>query len=580
MNKVRIITALFAVMPLCSMAQVDKTVEVTKAYVPKVEYAEKLAVKPDMTDTTRLRPEIDYTVTPLSLQTAFDVRPIRPATVTYWEFNRPLPFYLKVGAGYPLNSVVDFYASTHHPDTGYLLGYINHNGEYDRRKNLFDGLRHRSTQMTNRGGVAAGKYLGRRLLEGELSYENRYHTRYGAFYAPQDAVEGETTLPEASVPGSMADFSDARFKIRFGDDFQDLNRTNFEVAAHFDYFLDHSDWPDYGDKARQFTTGIRGRVARAFRRNYVALEVAYDLGKGQQAIADYKEHFLKMGLRYARKGSVVNLEGGADFIYDNIVGRGSEWHILPCLKMNFNLGTYSLVPFLEIDGELHRNDYASLSRLNPYLMPMMSTDKSSPDYNGRAGIRGTLGRDVLNYRINIAASLRDHHPYWFGRAVYDPAGGRYSSALLAMDAEWKRQVVYSLEGQIEWRPVTSFRMSLGAEGYLYDDRSVYGSGDPKFKGHLGFYYEGHKIGFGVVAELQTERQWSLLTKDRFSTEEAREAIFAAPCAVDLRLTFDWKISPTVGVFAEGFNLANSSLYRYPWYRMAGAGFTAGVKMSF
>ena len=44
-----------------------------------------------MTDTTRIRPEIDYTITPLSLQTTLTTRPIRPATVTYWEFNRPQP---------------------------------------------------------------------------------------------------------------------------------------------------------------------------------------------------------------------------------------------------------------------------------------------------------------------------------------------------------------------------------------------------------------------------------------------------------------------------------------------------------
>lgn len=51
-----------------------KTVEVTKAYVPSVEGASKLAVVPDMTDTVKMRPEIDYTITPLSLQTTLATR--------------------------------------------------------------------------------------------------------------------------------------------------------------------------------------------------------------------------------------------------------------------------------------------------------------------------------------------------------------------------------------------------------------------------------------------------------------------------------------------------------------------------
>ena len=99
MKKMLIVAALAAVLPQLAAAQVEKQVEVTKAYVPKVESASKLPVQPDMTDTARMRPEIDYTITPLSLRTTLSTRPIRPATVTYWEFNRPLPFYVKAGAG-------------------------------------------------------------------------------------------------------------------------------------------------------------------------------------------------------------------------------------------------------------------------------------------------------------------------------------------------------------------------------------------------------------------------------------------------------------------------------------------------
>ena len=118
MKRILFAAALLAALPCSVSAQVEKRVEVTKAYVPSVESAAKLAVVPDMTDTVKMRPEIDYTITPLSLQTTLATRPIRPATVTYWEFNRPLPFYLKVGAGYPLNSVLDFYASSQNPGTG------------------------------------------------------------------------------------------------------------------------------------------------------------------------------------------------------------------------------------------------------------------------------------------------------------------------------------------------------------------------------------------------------------------------------------------------------------------------------
>ncbi len=180
MKKMLIVAALAAVLPQLAAAQVEKQVEVTKAYVPKVESASKLAVQPDMTDTARMRPEIDYTITPLSLRTTLSPRPIRPATVTYWEFNRPLPFYLKAGAGYPLNSVLDFYASSQNPSTGYVVGYVNHEGRYADIKNDF-GVKNNSTRMFNRIGAAAGKYFGRHILEGDIYYDNRMYHRYGAW---------------------------------------------------------------------------------------------------------------------------------------------------------------------------------------------------------------------------------------------------------------------------------------------------------------------------------------------------------------------------------------------------------------
>lgn len=101
MKRLLMIAALAAAVPQLVAAQVEKQVEVTKAYVPRVESASKLAVVPDMTDTTHMRPEIDYTVTPLVMRTSLTTRPIRPATVTYWEFNRPLPFYLRSGRATP-----------------------------------------------------------------------------------------------------------------------------------------------------------------------------------------------------------------------------------------------------------------------------------------------------------------------------------------------------------------------------------------------------------------------------------------------------------------------------------------------
>ena len=122
-------------LPLIAEAQVAKQVVVTKAYVPEVSEAVKLPIEPNMVDTVKMRPEIEYSITPQMYATDLATQRFKPATVTYWEFDRTKNFYAKIGAGYALNSIGDIYASTHNARVGYLMAYLNHLGQFGKRDN-------------------------------------------------------------------------------------------------------------------------------------------------------------------------------------------------------------------------------------------------------------------------------------------------------------------------------------------------------------------------------------------------------------------------------------------------------------
>lgn len=568
------IAALAAVLPQLAAAQVEKQVEVTKAYVPKVESASKLAVRPDMTDTTRLRPEIDYTITPLSLRTSLSTRPIRPATVTYWEFNRPLPFYVKAGAGYPLNSVLDFYASSQNPSTGYVVGYVNHEGQYAKIRNDF-GVKNPSTRMFNRIGAAAGKYLGKHILEGDISYDNRMYHRYGV-YAPAG-------FEQAFGADDMNDYGDANLAVRFGDDFQDLGRTNFEVALRGGMFFDHSEWPGAGDKARQTSLEARAKIARGFGRSSFSLEAGYERLAGRKSISERSQQLIHAALRYGFTGGVVRLDVGADYYHDKIDGVDAENYIIPYARLDFNLGTPGLKPFFEADGAVSPNDFRALTLQNPYVAASTWLDKSSVDYNFRVGVGGSLWRSRLNYRLYAGVSIRDNRLFWTARWNDDAENIGFFGAFVPVTA---RQTVTSFNGEIEYRPVSVLKFDLGVHGYLYNDETDLKNGAPSIAGNVGVAYEGRKISFGVKALMQGVRRWSAYAYDPadshglFTMLPVVQNPFKAPFAVDLRVNFDWKVSGRVTLFAEGRNLINRDLYEYPWYPELGANCTVGIKANF
>lgn len=568
MNRILYIL-LFTALPLLSAAQVEKSVEVTKEYAPAVAAAVKLPVPPDMTDTVRLRPDIDYSITPLSMTTNLASKPIRPATVTYWEFNRPKPFYLKLGAGWPLNSAVDFYASTQNPGTGYLLGYINHEGRYADIRNGF-GLKTNSIRMDNRAGFAAGKYLGKHTLEGEFSYENRLYHRYGQY----------TFDPMPDGFGSKVDYGEFGVKLRFGDDFTDLSRLNFNLALRGELFLDHSDsWKD-NPGARQTHLGVDGALARQFGSHHFRLDVMYEHGSGTKALSDYYQDLFSAGLRYGVSGGRLRLELGADYYYDQIAGMTARHYVTPALLLHINLGTEAFMPYLEADGSLRDNSLRSLSRQNPYLVERRWGDKSTVSYDARLGASGALFGKKLVYRLFASAGIRENQLFWYGVRLDEGRGFLLDAFYFTQG----RQRVASLNGELEYKPASRFHLMLGLHGYLYDDDTAYACGMPSFEGRFAARYNGRKVSFGVTADLQSVRHWTMLVYPTpppgSPAQTMRVESFAAPFTVDVGVDVDWRITPGFSLFAEARNLADMKLYRYAYYPEYGINFTAGVKFVF
>lgn len=587
-RKILIAAALLAALPWSAEAQVGKQVEVTKAYEPRVESAAKLAIAPDMTDTVRMRPEIDYTVTPLSLQTTLTTRPIRPATVTYWEFNRPLPFYIKAGAGYPLNSVLDLYAASQHPSTGYVLGFVNHEGRYADIRNDAPGggLKNNSLRMLNRIGGAAGKYIGSHVLEAEIGYENRLYHRYGIF----GSGSGADSPYSGSVPapGSTIDYGDLSAKIRIGDDFQNLSRTNFEVELHGNLFFDHSELPDPDEtKGRQTDFGVSAKIARGFGRHRFSIGAGCDMAFGRPDANEFLHRTIRAGIRYGLNGGVVRLEAGADYCHDRI--ELTDWdpeytttgnYLLPFLRLDFKLGTPGIRPFAEADGTMRSNGLRELALSNPYLDNGLDIpDRSSVEYDGRIGIGGTLGRGRFDYRIFAGISLRDNHLYWVNPATAAAAGGSEPETLLPALPVLAHQSVTSFNAEAIYRPVSTLSATLGVHAYAYDDDTAFGNGAPALEADLGFRYEGRKIAAGISLRMQSGREWSYLMSGT-GAEDVAAGTFEAPFAVDLRICFDWRVSRRVGIFAEGRNLLDRRLYEWAWYPEYGANCTLGVKVAF
>ncbi len=552
-------------------AQVAKQVEVTKNYVPAISPASKLAIVPDMVDTVTLRPEIDYTVTPVHFGSSLGTRRFSPATVNYWEYRREYPFYMKIGAGYPLNSTLDARASSYRADVGYVSAYINHRGQYSkiRMNDPVSGsdFKNNSQQMVNRAGVAGGKYFGRYTLSGDLSYRSDVYHRY--------------PLLLHDFKRRKVDFEDVDFKLQFGDSFSDLSRMNFRVYGAADFYNDKSDTFISGARYQQVSASAGGSISRRIGGRGLFLVSADWRGYyGTKALADYDNTIVSGKIMYgyrSRRG--LNFKIGASYHYDRNsmdAEKKNRHYVIPYLHIALDLHEKGVfVPYLEVDGSIENNSYYSLVKRNPYVDVLGAASRltSLPNtacYNVRFGVSGHSSNSKFAYRFYANMSFLENALYW------------YNVNRIYFDAETGRKNIWSLNAAIDYKPISQLYMSLRVKGMVYTNfkAPALAIAAPPVEASLKVRYTQKKFALGASADVVGVRKWTGVVYPEFGVAEVERATWRLPAYVDVGVAADWYVSPKCTVFAEGKNLANMKIYRWAYYREYGANFTVGVKLQF
>ena len=570
------IFVVFCAVSLSASAQVEKSVEVTKNYAPEIGVVRKMDITPNMIDTITLRPEIDYSVTPRSFASTMSTHHFNPATITYWEYERQYPFYLKLGVGYPLNTIGDLYASAHRADVGYVTGYINHHGQYHR----FKGYDNRATQTENRLGVMGGKYFGRYTLSGDLHYDLNSFNRF-----PLNSDYDRRSI----------EYNDVKLAVNFGDSFADYNHINFKVYGSANLYTDTSKNFVKDDRYQQINATAGVVLAREItKRGALSLNVDYEGYYGLKSLGSYKNSIVGATLlcRY-RSGSLLDINAGVKLYYDHnsaYSGKKDKWHGFPVVNVSLNISDKgSAVPYVEVDGELRNNSYYSLVQRNPYVAilgsgnGLLQNNVALPNtdiYNVRFGISGHSANSKFAYRLYANMSFILNDIYW------------YNVNEIFFDAVTADRNVWSLCGSVDYKPISQLLITAQVKGSLYDESGYEGldlSGSlPDIEAMLRLRYSHKKFTLGMTAELYGRTRWLSVYNEKLFNESAESdvkyASFIAPTSLNLSLYGDWHINKTCTVFVEGNNLLGDvkglTTYRWAFYREMGASFTVGVKVQF
>lgn len=537
--------ALTCLVTLPASAQVDKSVEVTQAFIPQVESATKPMMEPDMTDDAYITPDIDYAITPISIHTELDSTPYKPVEMNYWEYRRQNHYYAKVGAGYPFKSVVDLYASKNYTNSGYVMGYVNHDGDYSDIKNDY-GVNSNAVSYHIGTGAAAGLYLGQRTLEGLFSYDRDYWSRYATIGSSDEHPI----------------YQDLGFGLRFGDNFSDLSRFNISIGGSLDYM-----WSESGYESLTYAAKLS--MAKEIGSGYIRFDSDY---RGVDSDRDYSSNTFGAGLLYGIDRENVSMSAGVKYYYDSISGDVSHY-ILPTFSIDYDLFDRALIAYIDLDSGLDFNDFASLVDANPYVIAGVSIPESTLSYDLSLGLKGAVASEKLTYDMRVGYIWSKNNLDWAYVESYINATDSYNGYA----ASCSEQNYFNLSADFDYRvtPKLSFDFGYQFNNYADCDDLSWENGLAKSTLSVGGEYDFGRLSLAVGCDMLSRRYVTAI-----GLNSSLYSIIEIPTTFDLRVNVEYSTRGGAVIFADLNNLLNQDLYNFARYREYGVGAVVGVKFVF
>ncbi|MCC8019325.1 MAG: hypothetical protein LIO85_06085 [Rikenellaceae bacterium] len=535
----------------------DRRVDVSREYMPDMDRAAKLTIRPVMNDTVSLRPELEYTVVPAPWYTGFGVAAINPVRVDASSYEQLLPFYLKAGFGGPSRSFLDMYGTTTSTSGGYAGGYITHKGEWSKLRNEMD-VKARGLESHNSVGVFGRTYLGRRLgLSGEIGYNYDIYSRYG-FTQYYDAIQ--------STNGRLLSYSVPRAAVRIGHDFTDMDRFNFAVGAEGYLLRDREDNKETG-------IDVSLGIGKRFGIHELRLDMAYGAAFGSGNLDAYDLTVVGFTPSYRVKGAKLEIGAHVEVAYnklkDSNTENSSKTLFLPSADVVWRID-HAFAPFALLRSRAITNSYREMTSRNPYLSTVMFLP--TRDYSIVAGFRGDVMSN-FSYEVRAGGGFMKNAFY----NLYSDSG--YFTPL-AYD---KRLKYFTAGTSLTGRISEKFSAGLEADYFNYSQDELENTLDmPEFKGDIFLRYNYRsklflKLTGGLTGTRYfgfPETLWVGGIPNVEVESEKQKAVF------DLGLEAEYRLTGNLGIWIAGENLLNRKLYPYYNYRGFGISVTAGVKLMF
>jgi hypothetical protein len=382
--KIRILTAAIAVLSSSvSFAQSElppDTFKVVKEYQPTLIDANKIDFDPVIDDELKIDLDLNYTFINKQLPVSFQVEPIRPAKIKGEPLVKLYNGYARLGVGNVLLPFGEVYYNNSRSKE-YSIG--GHARFYNMAEvNNIEGIGNSALNVE----LFGKRFWKRNTLSSNISFDRQDFNYYGYYQLnnPNNNVE----LPKKELE-------------------QFYNRVSVQVALKTtkqdSFNLRHS-----GDIKYELTTN-----AMDHQENNIVLNANFSQFKNSElynldVMVDYNQY------QFNKNSTIVGLKPQVSTIGEKFrinAGLGiyidadteADFHFYPIAEIKYNVIDDILVPYIGVNGEKRRVNYASITKENLFVANEIELRNTNEKFNFYGGLRGTLSKKLS---FNVSGSFK------------------------------------------------------------------------------------------------------------------------------------------------------------------------------
>jgi hypothetical protein len=367
--------------------KMNQEVEVVKAYKPSVSNAEKINLLPEISDTTRFRPDLNYKTNNHPVTSGFQSSVLKASNLLRSEISYPGIGKISGGFGTNLTPFFDFYLNnpgSTNGTLGLLFNHLSSRGSVD----LKGGSKTDAPFSYNKAAVFGSYVYEGITISSQISYQRDMNRFYGypvaiptdimtdnfVKYFNQDQLN-QTGFFDLSLKSNATSAAQLKFNTNINLGYFNTSTTQVEKAMRFK-----------GDFSYEFAT-FSGKLAAGYD-HFETENITQN--PDFPGLISLGSSWLQLSPSAFYQNEMFTLEGGLNLysVYDN--QNGTIFKLYPNLDFVFHTADKNFSLYAGLKGHLENNNYSKIAKENRWIDPVLLVKPTSHLSTFSAGIKGKI----------------------------------------------------------------------------------------------------------------------------------------------------------------------------------------------